>query len=700
MVEVRQTAAVVVTYKRDELLAKCLRCLCVQTAAKKMDIIVVDNGCAGRSSIHEIPEVQEVEEIRAFQRDGGRVIYLDTGDNLGGAGGFSLGMEEAVRLGYQLVWVMDDDTQPEPGALEALLETHAGKNGRYGFLSSQALWKDGTLNRMNIQRRSLTMKVRDFLSPAVPVVMASFVSLLVPASVIKNMGLPIREFGTWTDDWEFTRRISRVYPSYLVNGSRVFHMTGQNRGANIAEDEDRPVSRYETMYRNDVYLYRREGLNGFIYETRRLIGHWFRIVFAAHEKRKRLGAMFRGTRAGLDFRPEIRYPEAGGIKASDHGTRIPADDGRKIATEKKKILQVFGEPISFGGEEMFVSEILKVMDTRGLQVDLFTPYHCDNQRIVREMETLGHRVFTRDCPFRPGGARRRETRAMRDVLRASRWDAVHIHSGSVTMLRKYCKLAKKAGIPDIVVHAHCAGIPNMSHTVTSLFSRGVLTRYPSRWLACSQAAGEWMFPEKICRERLQVVKNGVDVRRFAFDPAKRCVMRRELGIPDGARVIGFVGRLTDQKNPGFLLSIAEGVRGAHQGKDIRLLLVGEGDQRRELENKVRGSSMDGLVIFTGNVEDPEDYYQAMDVFALPSLFEGFSIAALEAQANGLTVVASTGVVTESRVAENFRRISLDDREAWKEALMELDTGRTDNTEEIETRGLDIRETARLIRSIY
>lgn len=700
MVEVRQTAAVVVTYKRDELLAKCLGCLCVQTSAKKMDIIVVDNGCAGRSSIHEIPQVQEVEEIRIFLRDGGRVIYLDTGDNLGGAGGFSLGMEEAVRLGYQLVWVMDDDTQPEPGALEALLEAHAEKNGRYGFLSSQALWKDGTLNRMNIQRRSLTMKVRNFKSPAVPVVMASFVSLLVPASVIKNMGLPIREFGTWTDDWEFTRRISRVYPSYLVNGSRVFHMTGENRGANIAADEDRPVSRYETMYRNDVYLYRREGLNGFIYETRRLIGHWFRIVFTAHEKRKRLGAMFRGTRAGLDFRPEIRYPEAGGIKVSDHGTRIPADDGRKIATEKKKILQVFGEPISFGGEEMFVTEILKVMDTRGLQVDLFTPYYCDNQRIVREMEALGHRVFTRDCPFRPGGARRLETRAMKDVMNASRWDVIHIHSGSVTMLRKYCKLAKKAGIPDIVVHAHCAGIPNMSHTVTSLFSRGVLTRYPSRWLACSQAAGEWMFPEKICRERLQVVKNGVDVKRFAFDPAKRRDMRRKLGFPDGARVIGFVGRLTDQKNPGFLLSLADEIRRAYQGEDIRLLLVGEGDQRRELEDRVRRSAMDGLVIFTGNVEDPEDYYQAMDMFALPSLFEGFSIAALEAQANGLTVVASTGVVTESRVAENFRRISLDDRGSWKEALMELDTGRTDNSGEIEARGLDIRETARLIRSIY
>lgn len=699
MKEVRQIAAVVVTYKRDELLAQCLRCLCLQTAASKMDIIVVDNGGAGRSSLSQIPEVGDIDEIRNFQDKGGKILYRNTGENLGGAGGFSLAMEEAVSLEYQLVWVMDDDTQPEPEALEALLEVHEDKRDKYGFLSSQALWKDGNLNRMNIQRRSLTMKVRDFQSPAVPVVMASFVSLLVPSRVIRNMGLPISEFGTWTDDWEFTRRISRVYPAYLVNGSRVFHMTAENRGANIAADEGRPVSRYETMYRNDVYLYRREGLNGFIYETRRLIGHWFRIVFTAPEKRKRLDAMFRGTRKGMDFRPEIKYPEAGG-GADNRSTTCVTEGDQGKTTNKKKVLQVFGEPISFGGEEVFVSEILKVMDTRDLQVELFTPYYCDNPRIVREMETLGHRVFTRDCLFRAGGARRQETRAMRDFLRASRWDVIHIHSGSVTMLRKYCKLARRAGIPDIVVHAHCAGIPNMSHTVTSLFSRRVLTRYPSRWLACSQAAGEWMFPEKICRERLRVVKNGVDISRFAFDPAKRKRIRRELGIPDSGRVIGFVGRLTEQKNPVFLISIAKNIRRNWPENDIRLLLVGEGDQRMELEKQISGSSIDGLVIFTGNVENPEDFYQAMDVFALPSLFEGFSIAALEAQANGLTVVASTGVVMESQVAENFRRISLENKRAWEKALIEMDTGRTDNTEKIESRGLDIRETASLVRSIY
>lgn len=120
----------------------------------------------------------------------------------------------------------------------------------------------------------------------------------------------------------------------------------------------------------------------------------------------------------------------------------------------------------------------------------------------------------------------------------------------------------------------------------------------------------------------------------------------------------------------------------------------------ELEKQISGSSIDGLVIFTGNVENPEDFYQAMDVFALPSLFEGFSIAALEAQANGLTVVASTGVVMESQVAENFRRISLENKGAWEKALIEMDTGRTDNTEKIGSRGLDIRETASLVRSIY
>lgn len=107
MKEVRQIAAVVVTYKRDELLAQCLRCLCLQTAASKMDIIVVDNGGAGRSFLSQIPEVGNIDEIRNFQDKGGKILYRNTGENLGGAGGFSLAMEEAVSREYQLVWVMD-----------------------------------------------------------------------------------------------------------------------------------------------------------------------------------------------------------------------------------------------------------------------------------------------------------------------------------------------------------------------------------------------------------------------------------------------------------------------------------------------------------------------------------------------------------------------------------------------------------------
>ena len=106
--------------------------------------------------------------------------------------------------------------------------------------------------------------VSDFNSETVPIVMASFVSLFMPTKIVYELGLPIKEFFIWTDDWEYTRRISLKYPCYLCNKSMVVHKSKSNIGANIANDSLDRLERYNYLYRNDVYLYRREGLYGFV----------------------------------------------------------------------------------------------------------------------------------------------------------------------------------------------------------------------------------------------------------------------------------------------------------------------------------------------------------------------------------------------------------------------------------------------------
>ena len=200
-------------------------------------------------------------------RDRG-LVYRNTGENLGGAGGFAYGIQAAAELGCEAVWIMDDDTLPEPGALEALLSADAAHGGDYGWLSSRALAPDGIDQPMNVQRRTMYRDIAPLPKAAaqeVPAVMASFVSLFLRTETVRRFGLPIAEFFIWSDDWEYTRRISREKPCYVVPASRVVHAM-QNPGVvNIAKDVPARWARYRYFYRNDVVLYRREGLPGWLW---------------------------------------------------------------------------------------------------------------------------------------------------------------------------------------------------------------------------------------------------------------------------------------------------------------------------------------------------------------------------------------------------------------------------------------------------
>ena len=293
----KNIAAVIVTWNRKELLMECISAILSQENGSP-DVIVVDNASADGTA----------EALKPFVENG-EILYYNTGANLGGAGGFQYGIRKAVELGYEYLWIMDDDCIPTPGALRAFREA-ARKNSRFGFLSGKVLWKDGSICRMNIQREKLTRNVTDFRRNRIPVVMASFVSLFIPAKVVLDVGLPIKEFFIWTDDWEFTRRISRKYPCFLITESVVTHKSKANIAADISREYADRLDRFCYLYRNDVVLYRREGVRGFAYECVRLTGHCVRVLLKARDhKLLRLGKIITGTWEGLWFHPKIEYME-------------------------------------------------------------------------------------------------------------------------------------------------------------------------------------------------------------------------------------------------------------------------------------------------------------------------------------------------------------------------------------------------------
>lgn len=296
VIECRKVTAVVVTCNRKELLCECLRALLSQTRLPD-EVLVIDNASTDGTR----------EAVESFLKDE-RVQYFNTGNNLGGAGGFSCGIRLAVERAAGRIWVMDDDCIPNADALERLLKADEGLQGQFGFLSSKVLWKDGTLSIMNLQRDTLTHTLRDFDGPMKPVVMASFVSLFLPREVVLELGLPIKEFFIRTDDWEYTRRISRKYPCYAVADSVVVHKSRANIGANIAIESVDRLDRFRYLYRNDVVLYRREGLRGFAYEAVRLPWHCLRVLLRSRDhKIERLKYIISGTAQGLRFHPQIEY---------------------------------------------------------------------------------------------------------------------------------------------------------------------------------------------------------------------------------------------------------------------------------------------------------------------------------------------------------------------------------------------------------
>ena len=293
-----KTAAVVVTYNRKELLMSCIGCLLRQTVP--CDILVIDNA-----------STDGTKEALAELIKGGKIIYRNTGKNLGGAGGFSEGVRTGTLLGYEYLWLLDDDAMMHEDALEKLLHADEKLYGNYGFLSGAVYFRESEeLCRMNIQRTSWHEKVSDYSSMLVPIVMATFVSFFVKAEVVRKVGLPISEFFIWADDLEYSRRISLQYSCYMVPESRVRHMMTKNDRVGIESETEDRMWRYRCLYRNECFLYRREGLKGRLYMFLRVLLHSERILLHAKEgKKNKLKTVWQSYLEGGRFRPEIKYIE-------------------------------------------------------------------------------------------------------------------------------------------------------------------------------------------------------------------------------------------------------------------------------------------------------------------------------------------------------------------------------------------------------
>jgi glycosyltransferase involved in cell wall biosynthesis len=361
-----------------------------------------------------------------------------------------------------------------------------------------------------------------------------------------------------------------------------------------------------------------------------------------------------------------------------------------------RVLQVFAQ-MNRGGAETMIMNLYRNTDRSKIQFD-FIVHTEDKCAFDDEIRDLGGEIFR--IPAYNGKNHITYMKKWKNFFEDHpEYKIVHGHVRSTASI--YLKIAKRYGLVTIA-HSHSTS----SGKGISAIAKNIL-QYPIRHtadylFACSNSAGEWLFGKKIYKnENFIVLNNAIDSQKFVFDEKIRKEKRKELGIDDKF-VIGHVGRFNTPKNHVFLIDIFNEV---HKKNDnALLLLVGEGDLQDSIQKKVYHLGLEKNVIFTGVRSDVTELLQAMDTFVFPSLYEGLGIAAIEAQASGLTCFVSKEIPDEVILTNSIKKISLNEKaEVWVNNILkttEYERKDKDNINEIIKSGYDIKTSSKWLMNFY
>lgn len=347
--------------------------------------------------------------------------------------------------------------------------------------------------------------------------------------------------------------------------------------------------------------------------------------------------------------------------------------------------------MNYGGVEMVIMNYYRHIDRSRFQFDF---YALEGSKIPQreEIETLGGRVFvvTRYTHVPE------YEKALIKYFKEEQYQIVHSNMNTLSVFSLYA--AKKAGVPNRIVHNHStAGKGETRKNIMKYMLRPFSKLYPTKLVACSKYAGEWIYGKDA---DFTVFNNAIEVERFAYNPEIRKSVRKELGL-DGKFVVGHVGRFCYQKNHDKLIDIFAEIK--KKENNAVLMLIGEGELENAVKAKTKQLGHENDVLFLGKRNDINRIYQAMDVFVLPSRYEGLPVVGVEAQTAGLPCIFSGEVTDETKILPSSMFIPLDaSAENWANAVIESvkKYERKDVSTEIRKAGFDIKEQAEKMMKMY
>lgn len=334
----------------------------------------------------------------------------------------------------------------------------------------------------------------------------------------------------------------------------------------------------------------------------------------------------------------------------------------------KKVL-IFGITQNPGGVESVIMNYYRKIDRSKIQFDFL----CNTETVAYEDEILSlggkiYRITARSTN------RKKYKKDMNNffVNYAKEYSTIWVNICSLANI-DYLKYAKKYGIEKRIIHAHNS--QNMDSFLRGMlhrFNKISLRKYATDFWSCSDDSSTWFYNKKIkSSDKYFIVKNAIDINEFEYNESIRNEYRKKINL-DGKLVIGNVGRFHFQKNQTFLVKVFNELQ--KKEKKSVLLLVGDGEDRKDIISEVEKYQLTDKVIFLGVRNDVQNLMQAMDIFVFPSIFEGLGIVAIEAQVSGLPVIASNKVIPEEVCIDKdiFEFVDLDKGEQyWAERILDL-----------------------------
>ncbi|MGM9879726.1 MAG: glycosyltransferase [Bacilli bacterium] len=316
-----------------------------------------------------------------------------------------------------------------------------------------------------------------------------------------------------------------------------------------------------------------------------------------------------------------------------------------------KVLQILPTLNRCGGVESYIMNYYREILKRDIVFD-FMINDVGNNNYIEEVKENGSNVYV--LPKLSVKNISKIKKIANEIISKGNYDVVHCHTANAAFI--YLKIAKKNNVTVRALHSHQSkAADKLSHQLRNYPLLYIGKKYANLRIACSKLAGDFLFKNK----NYYIINNAINEKKYIFNKNIRVKLRKELCIANDTFVIGNIGRFTNQKNQIFLLKIVQELVSKHNLK-CKCILIGDGELSDILHSYVETNKLSDIVIFPGVISNTYDYYNAFDIFVLPSLYEGLPVVGVEAQYNGLHIVTSTSVTKELNFSGNTHYLSLTD----------------------------------------